>query len=104
MGIHRSFKLTRSGVQDEARSVSLVLPLVQQFVILGMASLILDGGVMLQIFGYAALAYWIGVGIILQRRRTSLTGVDKSVIRLGFLLLCAISLVLTEFIWHLRGV
>ncbi len=104
MHAHRSFRLTRSEAKNEAQSVSLLFPLVQQLVVLGMASLILDGGMILQVFSYAALAYWVCVAVIMIRRRRQLTRIEKLVIRIGFLAACAISVVLTGFIWHLRGV
>lgn len=104
MSIHHSFRLTRSDAKDEARGFGLAFPLVQQLVVLGMAGLILDGGMILQVFSYAALAYWVCVVIILIRRRRQLTQVDRIVIRIGFLVACAISAVLTGFVWHLRGV
>ena len=78
--------------------------MVQQLVVLVIASLVLDGGMIFQVFSYAALAYWVCVGIILIRRRRHLTPIDKIVIRVGFLMACAISVVLTRFIWHLRGI
>jgi hypothetical protein len=104
METQRAFRLTRSDAKDEARGFGLAFPLVQQLVVLGMASLILDGGVILQVFSYAALAYWVGVVIILFRRRKQLTPVDRIIIRVGFLVACALSVCLTGFIWHLRGV
>lgn len=104
MSTHRSFRLTRSDTKDEARGFGLAFPLVQQLVVLGMASLVLDGGMILQVFSYAALAYWFCVAIILIRRRRQLTPIDRIVIRIGFLVACAISVALTGFIWHLRGV
>jgi hypothetical protein len=104
MNTHRSFRLTRSDAKDDTRSVSLLFPLVQQLVVLGMASLILDGGMIMQIFSYAALAHWVCVAIILIRRRRQLTPIDKIVIRVGFLVACAISVVLAGFIWRLIGV
>jgi hypothetical protein len=104
MHAHRSFRLTRSDAKDDSQSVSLLFPLVQQLVVLGMASLILDGGMILQVFSYAAVAYWVCVAVIMIRRRRQLTPIDKIVIRIGFLAACAISVVLTGLIWHLRGV
>jgi hypothetical protein len=104
MDIHRSFRLTRPATKNGTDSVRLGLPLVQQFVVLLMAGMILDGGMIFQIFSYAALAYWVCIAIIFIRRRKCLTPADKIVIRVGFLIACAISIVLTEFIWHLRGV
>ena len=104
MQAHRSFRLTRSGSKDETRSVGLLFPLAQQLAVLGMASLILDGGMILQVFSYAALAYWVSVAIILIRRRRQLTSFDRIVIRIGFVAACPISVALTGFVSHLRGV
>lgn len=104
MALHRSFRLTRSDAKDDERSVSLGLPLIQQLIVLVMASMILDGGMLAQMFSYAAAAYWVCVGIILLRRRRNLTRFDKIVIRIGFLFACVFSVFLTGFIWHLRGV
>ncbi|MCP5524393.1 MAG: hypothetical protein H7A46_22920 [Verrucomicrobiales bacterium] len=104
MHAHRSFRLTGSNARDDTRRVSLLFPLVQQLLVLGMSSLILDGGRVLQVFSYAALAYWTCVAIIFMRRGRHLTSLDKIVIRVGFLMACAISVILTGFIWHLRGV
>lgn len=104
MSTHRSFRLTRTSVEDEEHRLGLEFPLVQQLVVLVMSSLILDGGVIFQVFSYAALAYWVCIAIILIRRRRQLTPVDRIVIRIGFLVACALSAVLTGFIWHLRDV
>lgn len=104
MSAHRSFRLTPSDAKDETQSFGLAFPLLQQLIVLGVASLILDGGMVLRMFSYAALAYWACVAIIWIRRRRQLTKIDRIVIRIGFLAACAVSVVLTRFIWHLRGV
>ena len=104
MDAHRSFRLTRSDPKGDTPGAGLVYPLAQQFIVLGFASLILDGGTILQIFTYAAVAHWACIAIILIRRRTQLTRIDKIVIRVGFVVACAISVVLTGFIWRLRGI
>ena len=101
--MHRSFRLTRSDPNAEISNLGLGFPLLQQLVILGFASLILDGGAMLQVFSYAALAHWGCILLILVRRRSHLTPMDRIVIRVGFLVACVISVVLTGLIWHLIG-
>ena len=104
MHAHRSFRLTRSDPKENPAGAGLVFPLVQQLIVLGFASLILDGGTMFQVFSYAAVAHWTCMAIILMRRRNRLTPIDKLVIRVGFLVACAVSVVLTGLIWHLKGV
>ena len=104
MDEHRSFRLTRSEAKDNAQSVTLRSRLVQQLVVLGVASLLMDGGRILQMFSFSALAYWVCIAIIFIRRRRRLTRIDQLVIRVGFLWACAISVFLTSFIWYLRGV
>jgi hypothetical protein len=101
---HRPFRFTRSEAKDDARSFSLLVPLVEQLVFLAVASLILDGGKLMPILMNGALAYWICVAIILIRRRRQLKPIDKIVIRIGFWAACAISVWLTPLVSHFRGV
>jgi hypothetical protein len=81
----------------------MIFPIIQQFVVLTMAAMILDGGQTLQVFGYAALAYWGGFVIIMARRHSLLTRTDRVLIRWGFLMLCAVSSAITGLIWSARG-
>jgi hypothetical protein len=64
--------------------------LLQQFLILGLTSMILDGGAMCCICFYAAVGFWTGV-IIIRARRPIPTRVDLAVIQGGYIPLCLIS-------------
>ena len=103
MSIHRSFRLTRSAAIADTGKVSIIFLIMQQFVVLTLAAMILDDGQILQICGYAALAYWGGFVMIMARRHSHLTRTDRILIRWGFLMLCAVSSVVTGLIWGLRG-
>jgi hypothetical protein len=99
METHRSFRLTRSDPKADAGKVDISFPVVQQVLVLMMASMILDGGMMMQLSGCAALAYWVGFSIIMARRRGRLTQTDAILIRWGFLMLYTVSFALTGLIW-----
>ena len=76
---------------------------VQQSVIMVLAGMILDGGVVAQSCFYAFAAFWVGVGVILWRRAPAPTKVDLLIVRGGFIVLCVLSFFLTHGIWRLRG-
>ncbi|HSY18480.1 MAG TPA: hypothetical protein VK815_09115 [Candidatus Acidoferrales bacterium] len=78
-------------------------PILQQCIFLFLGAGILDGGQCFQILAYAALAYWAGFGLIMLRRHGRLTRADKILIRWGYLLLGAVSSIVTPLIWQLRG-
>lgn len=84
------------------KSDNVTFTLVQQVPILLLTSMILDGGMLFAVTGYAAAAYWVGFGIITARRRGHLTLVDTMLLRWGFLILCLVSPFLTGVIWHFR--
>ena len=44
-------------LSPEPAKVSMTFPIMQQCVVLILAGMILDGGQVFQVFGYAALAY-----------------------------------------------
>jgi hypothetical protein len=66
--------------------------LVQQLLILGFTSMILDGGVLCGICFNAAVGFWTGF-VIIWIRRPIPTAVDLAVIKVGYLLLCLIAFV-----------
>lgn len=76
---------------------------MQQFVLLAMGAMILDGGQTFQVLAYAAVAYWVGFGLIMVRRGRRLTSADKILIRWGYLMLWMLSAVVTGAVWSLRG-
>ncbi len=64
--------------------------LVQQVLIIGLTSMVLDGGTLCCVCLYAAIGFWIGVAII-RLRRPIPTAVDLAVINAGYLPLCLVS-------------
>jgi hypothetical protein len=81
----------------------ILLSLVIQMMFITMGAMLLDGGQVLQIMVYAAVAYWVGFGFMMVRRHGQLTRADKILIRWGYLMLIPASSFVTQFIWHLRG-
>jgi hypothetical protein len=79
------------------------LALLQQVSIGVLSGMVLDGGVLGEICGFAFVAFWGGAGLILARRRNALTDVDKLLIGWGYIPLCIVSFFLTPWIWRLRG-
>jgi hypothetical protein len=76
----------------------------QQLIILLLAGGILDGGVILELCIFAAVAFWIGVAVIWFRRRSNPTRLDLLAIEAGYVVLCVISFFLSYWIWSRRGV
>jgi hypothetical protein len=64
--------------------------LIQQVLILGLTSMVLDGGGLFLICFYATIGFWIGVAIIRFRRPTP-TAIDLAVINFGSIPLCLVS-------------
>ena len=76
---------------------------VQQVIILLLAGTILDGGVIAQMCLFACAVFWGGVAVILLRRRLTPTNLDLTLVRVGSLLVCFISYVVSVSIWHWKG-
>lgn len=85
---------------------ALALALVQQVLVFGflMLALCADGGAMFLKTLYAFVAYWVATGILVLRRRRSLTRGDLAFAQFGFLGLFALSFVAAPLVWQLRGV
>lgn len=81
----------------------LKFALVQQAIILVLAGMILDGGVMGMVCLFGSAAFWATVGLIYLRRRSGLSSFDMAYLSSGPLLLCVVSYFLTRFVWALRG-
>jgi len=58
------------------------------------ASVLLDGGAFARIFWIACIAQWIGVGLILWRRKISLTVFDRVFLKYGVLILLLVAIAL----------
>ncbi len=76
----------------------------QQVIIIGVTSVILDGGVTLLKCIYALVAYWVGFSILMIRRRKKLAKMDLKFVQYGYIALCVFSIISAPLIWHLRGV
>jgi hypothetical protein len=78
--------------------------LVQQAILLFVTgALVFDNGRSVQSSIYAFAGFWIGAGVIIFRRRHTVTHVDLWLIRWGYVPLCVISFLVTWAIWSLRG-
>ncbi|MEI7730914.1 MAG: hypothetical protein WCO56_15170 [Verrucomicrobiota bacterium] len=74
-----------------------------QFVLMLLASLILDGGFIASIVGFAAGAWWIAVAPILLRRPKTTSRGELLFLRIGFVLFLPLSLISTPLWGWLRA-
>lgn len=81
---------------------AMLWAVVQQAIIFLMAGFILDGGLLMQLFGYGIGAFW-GAVLVLSLRGKKPTKFDIAFIRSGTLPVCFFSSILILGIWHLRG-
>lgn len=81
-----------------------VLALAQQLGTLLLASLLLDGGMILKLCLAATGTYWATVGIVALMRRTPPTATDHILLRIGFFLLLALLAVAAQAVWTWKGV
>ena len=65
--------------------------IAQQLIILLLAGAILDRGLIFELCGFAAVAFWIGVAVIWFRRHSSPSWLDLLVIEAGYVVLCVVS-------------
>lgn len=77
--------------------------LVQQTIILVLASMVLDGGRFAQTCAYGIAGFWGGFAVLRSRRRAALTLVELGFIRWNTIPVCALSFFVTNCIWRLRG-
>jgi hypothetical protein len=83
---------------------SIALAAVIQFLILGCASVILDGGALLHECAFAAVGYWVGVAIIgIRRGYRDPKPDDRRFVQIGYFVLLLITFVLTAIIVAIRN-
>jgi hypothetical protein len=68
---------------------------IQQVLVLVLASMILDGGVVAATCFFAAVGFWAGVFVIRLRRRSP-TRVDLAVIEGEYIVLCVIAFLISR--------
>jgi hypothetical protein len=73
---------------------ALLGPLVAQLLLLMLAALILDGGIIASFCMAGAVAHWVMVTYLAIRRRDALTRVDQILVRLGFVIFTVVAIVL----------
>jgi hypothetical protein len=64
---------------------AVILAILQQVVLLGLSSLLLDSGRAFRVCGVAAIAHWVAIALILAARPSRPTRFDVVAIRYGFL-------------------
>jgi len=77
--------------------------LLQQAIILVLASMILDGGRFAQTCAYGVAGFWGGFMVLRMRRQNAPAKLDIALVRFGSIPACALSFFLTSWIWRLRG-
>ena len=97
---HRSFRLTGGSRFTDSKSTetlsgAMKFALIQQVPLLFLASLILDRGVIFAHLLIAAAGYWIAAMAVLVRRRLKLAKSDITFLKWGYLLLVAITCILS---------
>jgi hypothetical protein len=96
---HRSFRLTdeagrSASTANETPWRAIVSSLAQQIPLLGLTSLILDGGLIFNRFAIAAIGYWAIAIIMLLRRQPEMTDTDLWLLKWGYLPLVVITCML----------
>ena len=82
---------------------AIVFALGYQIPLLLLSLMATDGGQIGQICLFAFVAFWGGAIITIWRRRLNPTKFDIFIIRAGYVPLCVITVLLTSWIWELRG-
>ena len=72
---------------------AIVTGVVLDFILLGIASTIMDGGMMFGIALSIAIGHWVGNGVVLLRRRSRCSTLDRNFIRFGFFAIIPLAVV-----------
>ena len=76
--------------------------LAQQGICLGIMSLILDDGTALRASLAAVVTHWVGISLVLIRRRTSPTALDQGFVKFGFFLCLFVAFAYVTMLTSLR--
>ncbi len=79
------------------------IALVQHAIILCLAALVLDGGLILYLCVLASMYYWIAAGVVVARRPTTPTTFDLGVVRIGYLVLAFATASIVLKVISIRG-
>jgi hypothetical protein len=84
-------------------SPSIKLAVIQQSVVLLLASLMLDFGQTLHACCVAALAHWATIALIITRRPSSPTPLDITLVRYGFWVMAFLMWMVAPLVWKLSS-
>jgi hypothetical protein len=88
--------------QAQKKHSPFLFPIAQVIIASVFSIMVLDMGECSHAVAFAAVSYAGGL-LLMAPRRDALTPVDEFLIRWGFVMLCVISLFLSQLIWALRG-
>jgi hypothetical protein len=88
--------------QAQTKHNPFLFPIAQVIIASVLSVLVIDMGEYSHAIAFAAVGYVVGL-LMMTPRREALTLADEFLIRWGFVMLCVISLFLSQFIWSLRG-
>jgi hypothetical protein len=108
LGYHAyAHQAERGGYLSAALAPALIsaarASLLQQGAVLVLAALVLDGGRTFHAALIAAMAYWLGLAVVVVRRPSSPTAVDVFLVKYGFLFVLLIVLTVGPMIWGALG-
>ena len=82
---------------------SLIVAIGNQMLSGGFASILLDGGNVLEVWMFCMLAFWVGVILMKYHRPLNPTFADLLLIRWGFIPLHVVAYIAAMTVWHWRG-
>ena len=91
-------------IRAETYGQAIGSALAQQLVVFLLAAVLIEWGVVLQVFAFSMAAFWAGTLMIWARRRVNPTKLDLYLIEGGSIPLCVLAYFLSAFIWSVRGV
>jgi len=100
--IARAVPMPNVIAQAQKKHSPFLFPIAQVTIASILSVMVLDGGGCSLAVIYAAVSYAGGL-LLMAPRRDALTPVDEFLIRWGFVMLCVISLFLSQLIWSLTG-
>jgi len=102
LAIAKAIPMPNVLAQAQKKHSPFLFPIVQVVIASVLSILVIDGEEYSHAIVFAAVSYSVGL-LMMTPRREALTLADEFHIRWGFVMLCVISLFLSQLIWSLRG-
>ena len=93
---------TDFAAQGAWRRQDFVFALGQQGICLGIMALILDDGTMFRVCLTAVIAHWVGIALLVIRRRTSPSTLDLGFLKFGFFFCLVVAFAFLALLVRLR--